>query len=331
MARHAEQHTGRTVHITPRRIIHAANWAPDLALQARRCGARVVHAWGIEAAAACSARLLDLPLVLTLIDPEATRTVARWVRSFPTDATVVAGSQIIRTRLLQAGVAPRRVVVIRGPTDFGAINKARRADLRNDLVGEAKPVLLLSGPPSRSGGQFYGLWAAAIIRQIHRGLRVIMPYVSHERDRLIAFVNEIRMGDDFLVLPDSRLTWLQLATCADAFVLPAIDEVCTEPLSAAMAAGLPIVGTAVRSTAEILAHNHNSLLCKPREPRLLASRILTALEDEPLRRRITETARGQAYEVFGARAFADNYARVYENVLAGNPPGDAVTDTAMVA
>jgi glycosyltransferase involved in cell wall biosynthesis len=317
------------VHRAERRLLPAMNWAPQLARVARRTEARILHAWGLEAAAACSARLPDVPLVMTLLDPDATRDAAKWLRSFPTDATVVAGTQVVRSRLVTAGVAMERIVVIRGPVDFGDINQARRQDVRQDVVGDARPVLLLSGPPSRGGGQFQGVWAAAVLRQVYRDLRVVMPYDSPEARRLHRFALSTRIPN-LLAIPDARLTWPQLLDCADVFVVPAADEVCTEPISTAMAAGVVVVGTAVRSVAELIGHQHNGLLCKPGQPRLLAGRIITALEDQDLRRRITEVARGQAYEVSSVRAFVDNYARLHENVLAGKAPGDGVRDMATI-
>lgn len=303
------------------------NYAPGLPAAVVDCDARVVHAWGPQAAAVCSARLPSMPLVTTLLTPDEARNAAKQIRALPVASGVVVGSQVSRSRLVGAGVPPERVVVIRGPADFSAINKARVQGVRAGVVGDARPVILLAGPPSRGGGQYIGLWAAAIVRQIIPGLRVLMPYRSVEGDRLCRFVRQIKL-DDLLIVPDSDRTWPELATCADVFLCPAREEIGTEPIAVAMAAGLVVVGTAVRSIAELIADKSNGLLCKPNDPRALAGRLLTALEDVELVRRVTEVARGQAYEVFGVRAFADNYARVYENVLAGRPIGDAVADTA---
>lgn len=330
MAQRGSVHLGERIIPAYRRLAPFMNWVPSLPRAVHDAGARVVHAWGVEAAAACSARLSTFPLVMTVLEPDSARNVANWVRSFPTDATVAAGSQVIRSRLVTAGIAPDRVVVVRGPADFGAINRARQNDIREKVVGKTGPVLLTGGPASRTGGQFFGMWAAAILKQIYPDLTVIVPYDSVERQRLSRFVRQIKIPS-LLTLPDSRLTWPELAACADVFVMPAAGEVSIEPLGTAMAAGLVVVGTAVRSIAEVIADRSNGLLCKAADARLVASRVLTALEDEPLRRQVTEAARGQAFEVFGIRAFVDNYQRIYENILSGKAPGEDVTDTAMVA
>lgn len=318
------------IHSADRRLSSRVNWAPRLADLARDSRADIVHAWGIEAAGTCIARLAKTPLVFTLLDPGPTRNVARWLRSFPRSAAVIAGSQVIRTRMIGAGVRPERIVVIRGPVDFRAVNDARAGGFRESLVGSASPVILMSGPASRAGGQYSGLWAAAIVRQVLSDLRVVMPYRSRESARLLRFVRDIGMPS-LVTVPPNGATWPQLVCSADVFMIPALDEACTEPVGWAMAAGLPVLGTAVRSVAELIADRSNGLLVKPGIPRNLAAKLLTALEDGDLRRKITEVARGQAYEVFGVRQFVDNYARLYENVQSDRPAGDSIHDSAMVA
>lgn len=330
MTRRIAHHWGKDLMRAEHRHVPGVTWAPRLAEAARRAEARIVHAWGIRAAAACSAQLIDLPLVTTLLDPQAARNAARWLRAFPTDAVVVAGCQVARTRLVAAGIAVERAVVIREPVDFAAVNRARSKDLRRSVVGDARPVLLLAGPPSERGGQYSGLWAAAVLKQIHKDLRVIMPYDSREARRLGRLVDGMRIPA-LLTVPDSRLTWAELVTCADVFVLPALGDVSTGSMAVAMAAGLPVVASAVRSVAELIAHGKNGLLCKPGDSKALAGRILTAIEDAELVRKLTDVARAQVFETCSLRAYVDNYARLYQNVLAGRAPGEDICDTAMVA
>lgn len=318
------------IHRAAQRLFRALNYAPDLADIADEADVELAHAWGMQAAAVCSARLRGHPLVITLLQPGAAAKAALWLRSMSNGAVVAAGSQTVRTLLMAAGAAPERIVVIRGPVDFAAVNAARTSGLRERMIGAAGPVLLMHGPASSEGGQYFGLWASAIIKQVHRDLRVIVPYDSRERRRLERFVGQIKMPE-MLVAVEPGLTWAQLATCADLFVCPAVGEICIEPIAAAMAAGLPIVGSANRSVTELIADKHNGLLCKPGRARDLAARILVGLEDKDLRRKVVDVARGQAYEVFGVRSFADNYERLYENVVGGGSIVDGIRDTAMVA
>jgi len=329
-ARRQAEYLNEPVAATPLRLGRWFHYAPRLNQLASRCGAGIVHAWGESALAAAAAIPGAGPRVVTVLDPAEARSVARVVLAAPTQVVVAAATQVIRSRLLTAGVAPTRVVVNRGPADFKAVNAAQNSELRASIAPGDGPVVLMHGPASRDGGQYYGLWAAAIVRQIHRNLRVILPYESHETKRLLRFVRSIGV-EAMVIVPGDRLTWPQLAACADVFLAPARGEVCVEPLASAMAARLVIVGSAVRSIAEMIADRSNGLLVKRAEPKLLAARLLTAIEDSALARTVTDTARAQAYEVFSLRQYADNYERLYDNLRSGRPPGDGINDSAMVA
>jgi len=317
------------IHRAEARFSNWAAFSPGLKALGHKLTFDVIHAWGPRAASLCAAMLPPRPIVVTLLDPALADDAGRRLRPMP-NISVIAGSQVVRRRLMERGVAPERIVVIRGPVDFGAINQARNEDVRAALVGKQAPVVLMSGPASKAGDQFTGLWAAAIVAKVIPSLRVIMPYASPERARLQRFMCDVSMSE-VIVLPPPEWPWAKLVACADAFLIPASADTCTEPIAWAMAGGVPILGAAVRSVAEILADRSNALLCKPGEPRTMAAKLLMILEDTGLRRQITEVARGQAYEVFSARQFTENHRQVYENVLNTRPVGDGVRDTAMVA
>jgi glycosyltransferase involved in cell wall biosynthesis len=324
------QHRGLKSHVARHRSWPLSYLSRSLAGLTNATRPQVLHAWDVPSAIVAATQSPELPLVLTMLDPALCKDAARWVRSFPKKIAIVASNQVVRSRLLAAGMESTRVVVIRGPVNFAEINEARTVDQRKLLIKSGGPVILMHGPASHDGGQFQGLWAAAIIRQIYRDLRIIIPYTSKETNRLRRFVRSIGY-EDMLIRPDEGWTWPRLAACADVFLAPAVDDINTEPLAAAMAAGTVIIATALRSTTELIADRSNGLLVKNADPTLLAARILTALEDSDLRRRMADTARAQAYEVFGVRSFVDHYERLYENLLADRPPGDGIVDTAMAA
>ena len=320
-----------SIHIAPQRWVRSFNFASGLRRLAREHAADVIHVWGPDALAVVSATLPDMPRLLTVIEPRQADDLARRVRSLADSPGVVAGSQHVRQLLVEAGVDPARCVVVRAPADFGAINRARDANLRSRLIEpDAGPVLLINGPAKRGAGQFEAVWAAAIVRQIYPNIRVVLPFASAERGRVARYA--LRMTDEkFCVLVPPGWGWSELAVVADAFLITPSCEVATEPLASVMAAGIPIVATAVRSIAEIIADRHNGLLCKDNSLQQLSGRILAALEDKALVRNITDVARSQSFEVFGVRAFVDNYERAYQNVLNQTELSAGVSDTAMVS
>lgn len=323
-------HVGRRIDLAAQRFIPSLNIAPRLRTLIDNERVDLVHAWGMHAAAAARAAAPGKPLLLTMLEPSAAEKTARVLRSIDEGVSVVTGTQRSLRLLLEAGVAAEHVTVIRGPADFGAVNRARQEGIREQLIGAAGPVVVLHGPSVRGQGHFEGLWACAIVRQIYPDLRVVLPYASAERSRMNRFA--LRMTHpDFAILPDSHMSWAEILSAADVFLVPAIGDVCTEPLGTAMASGVVCVGCAVHSVAEVIADRHNGLLSRDASLPNLADRIIKAIEDRALVKQVTDVARSQAFEVFGVRAFADNYDRVYQNLIDRKPVGEGVSDTAMVA
>lgn len=323
-------HIGAPVTLVAKRFFDALNLAPSLRNLIDKERVDVIHAWGPRAAATAHAAAPHKPLLLTMLDPSAAGQTAKMLSSIGSRAFVVTGTQRSLSLLLTAGVNADQVTVIRGPADFGAINRAKQEGIREQLVGDAWPVVVVHGPAVRGHGHFEGVWACAIVRQIFPNIRVILPYASAERSRVRRFAERMTSAD-FPVLPDSHMSWAEIMSAADVFLVPAMTDVCTEPLGVAMASGVVCVGCAVHSVAEVIADRHNGLLSRDATLQNLAGRVLTAIEDKAIVRQVTDVARSQAFEVFGVRAFVDNYARVYQNLLDNQPIGEGVSDTAMVS
>jgi hypothetical protein len=105
----------------------------------------------------------------------------------------------------------------------------------------------------------------------------------------------------------------------------------TTAIAWAMAASVLIVAGAVYATSELLAHQHNALLLKPGTSARMAVRLAAMLGETSDTSAMRETARGQAFEVFGLRRFVDQHLRLYENLVGGAGVSEGITDTAIVA
>jgi glycosyltransferase involved in cell wall biosynthesis len=77
-------------------------------------------------------------------------------------------------------------------------------------------------------------------------------------------------------------------------VLPSWSEGSPNVLLEAMAAGLPIVATAVGGVPEIAAGSNSALLVQKQDPAGLAQAIARVLDDEALRKRLSAAARATA-------------------------------------
>jgi glycosyltransferase involved in cell wall biosynthesis len=101
----------------------------------------------------------------------------------------------------------------------------------------------------------------------------------------------------------------------DIFALSSLWEGLPRVLPQAMAAGLPIVATAVDGNAEAVTDGVNGLLTPPGDPQAMASALLRLLEEPALARKMGETGRAGAEE-FSARKMVSDIAALYEALLA---------------
>jgi len=313
-----------------RRLWIGSSSGPRLRALCREHGVNVLHAWGLEALAACSSASDGRYVVASGILLRDAERAARWVRQMEARPAVIASGQVGRARLLQYGVDAGCVAVVRGAVDFGLINRARERDVRGEMGRPAGPVVLLAGPVRRGDGSYETVWACAMLQRLFAGVRVVMPYGGGEAERL-ARLARASLTPMVPVLPGERYRWSELLAAADMLIVAPDDDAECEPIAWALAAGVPVIGAARRSIAELIADRSNGLLCRTNTPRALASAILRLHEDDGLRRKIVEVGRGQAYEVFGVRGYVDNVTRVYANVTAGRGAADGVSDSAMVA
>jgi glycosyltransferase involved in cell wall biosynthesis len=295
----------------------------------------VIHAWGLQAGAAVASANPQVPIVLS-VDMEHIRDkqARRWLAALREEPSIrtICPAECVRRRLLENGFPPASCVTIRPGVDLSGINAAKERFSRTSLgLNGEGPVLLTPGPPHRGEGQYLVLWAAALLQQLPtmKTIRVVVPGDSPELERLRRFTAGFQQPH-ILVPTGSRYTWEELLSVANAVVAAAETDISTTGLAWAMGAGVPIVGAAIPSVAEALADRHSALLCKPGDPRLLAGRILTLLEDGGLRAGMKDAARGIAFEVFGVRRCVDQHEAVYDNVLAGRPIGSGIADSASI-
>lgn len=297
----------------------------------------VLHAWSDGAAAAAHLAADGRQgLVITAVEPPAGNRWGRWwascrERSGGPSPAFVLPSQRLRRRAREAGIPAESCGVIRPAVDFRLLRDARAPSRRSELgIAEGVPVLLTPPSPSRAGGHYHAVWAGAILQKLWPDLRIIVPGVSTESRRLGRFVASF--GEPgLLIAPGERFPFEALLAVADVMLVPAIADVPTGAIAWAMAAGVPIVGSAIPCVAEYLADHHNALLCRAGNPTALAARVRLLLRDPSLSRRLREVAQGEAFEAFSLSRLAREYRTVYGNVAAGRDPFAAAQNSRLPA
>jgi glycosyltransferase involved in cell wall biosynthesis len=321
------------------RVPLRAGW-PLLSLPALRStlGTRppgILHALGAHSTAAAGMlrRLgVSIPILATVADPTEARPVSRWWRTLRAGGArleMLCASRIAQRRLIEAGVPVDATAVVRPGVDFGELRQARQSAGREELgLPVHGPVLVMPSPPSRGGGQFVGVWAVAILRQIFPEVKLLIPGRSREADRIARLLGEIYCPEAFL-MTGYRYSPSRLLALADAMIVPAVADIPTGWLAWAMAGGVPIVASAIPAVTEFIADRQNGFLCRPGESHTLAIRIRTVLESPDQMRQCAEVARGQAYDVFRAQQCVDQYTNAFTSLAEGRPALTAVHDAAI--
>lgn len=120
----------------------------------------------------------------------------------------------------------------------------------------------------------------------------------------ITFLGHVEGDDKLLAYASSAL-----------LVVPSWTEAFPLVIPEGMAAGLPIVASAVGAIPDFVTDGHDGFLVPPRDPGALADRISRVLGDEQLRRGMAERVRERAPREFAIEVGASRVAAVIRDVL----------------
>jgi glycosyltransferase involved in cell wall biosynthesis len=112
-----------------------------------------------------------------------------------------------------------------------------------------------------------------------------------------------------------------LLAAADVFVLPSLYEGLPVSVLEAMAAGRPVVATAIGGTDEAVRDEVTGLLVPPHDPAALAAAIGRLRADPALARRLAAAGRDRVEREFSSEATARRVMEIYDEVLAEPGPG----------
>ena len=196
-----------------------------------------------------------------------------------------------------------------------------RAAARERLGLDAdRPVVMSVGRLTVMKGQRHLVDAMPRLLAEHPDLAVVLIGTGELREQLEKQAADLGVASS-LVLAGHRPDARALLDAADVFVLPSRHE--GMPLAAmeALEAGLPVVGTRVIGTEEVVEHGVTGSLVRPRDPGQLAEALGLLLADADLRRAQGRAARAAYLERFTAARMAADTLAVYRRVLADAATG----------
>lgn len=230
---------------------------------------------------------------------------------------VVAVSQGIRRVLLGAGVPGDRVSQVYSAVDASAYQSPLSragARARLGLAGDTEVVTVVAQLIPRKGHRFL-LDAAPTLLARHPRLQVLFVGDGELRDALAAEVGRRGLGEVVRLL-GHREDVADILRASDLLAHPATMEGFANVAMQAMAAGIPVVSSAVGGMPESVRDGENGLLVPPGDPGALADAIGRLLADPALRRRLGQRGREIVESEFTVDAMVRGNLQVYERLLA---------------
>lgn len=223
---------------------------------------------------------------------------------------VVAVSAAMAKKVRNAGVRADKIHIIRNALDLAPFEHkvpAYRERLLA-LFGEIpQRIIVAAGRLSPEKGFDQLIEAAVLVCQKDHGVGFVLFGDGPLKEKLTLQIRERGLSERFVLggFQNDLERWIPHA---DLAVLSSYTEGLPVAVLEAMAAGLPVVATAVGGTPEVIEEGKQGYLVPPGNPIALADSLLALLADEGRRltmgrqarqrveKEFTFTAQGQAYE-----------------------------------
>jgi glycosyltransferase involved in cell wall biosynthesis len=230
----------------------------------------------------------------------------------------IAVSKAVKEHICrEQGIMPDKVSVIYpgiDPEHF--LNVKHREAVRQELgIPFDVPVVGTVARLAPEKGLADLIGATARIRQVVPGTRLMLVGDGPSRPEL-----EQRVGGmglcDVIHFTGIRRDIPDVLQAMDVFALPSLREGLPKAILEAMAAGLPVVATAVGGIPEVVEYDVTGFLVPPRDIDALTLNICRLLENSALRVAMGQRGRARVQQHFTARRAADQTQELYLSLLA---------------
>lgn len=274
---------------------------------ALRCGSGLVAA----ALAGVPAVIASQQLFRRIVSPR--EILRQWLIAVGVDRYVAVSAEMAGDLRATPLFPARKVEVIRNAVDGRRFRRESDGALRRALGGApARPIVLTLARLDPQKGLSDLLEAAAMVPDTN----FVLAGEGRERMRLEDMARTLGIDRRVLFLGHREDVPELLAAC-DLFVLPSLYEGLPVSVLEAMAAGKPVIATAIGGTEEAVSNGETGLLVPPRNPPALAVAIRSVLSDPLLARRLGLAGRERALQDFSAEKMVREVTQLYERVLSG--------------
>lgn len=249
--------------------------------------------------------------------------IDRWTQSAV--CCHVCVSEGVRLFSIDAGLDPNKCIVIPNGVNVERIEQAEpvaEGRLEN-VLGQSRNgsvVLLFVGRLDPQKGLLDLLQAVHRLRDrpsVFEKLHLILIGDGPQKPAIEETITRMELHQHVHLAgwqPDVA-SWLHVA---DGLVLPSHWEGMPNAILEAMAAGLPVIGTNIEGSRELVSHGKTGWLVEPGRPDALADVIVQFVTQVEQRKQFGQTAR-QVAQSFSYENMVKRYEDLYLRVLEGKP------------
>ena len=301
--------------LVKRRLSVVYAWRLRRLLRRERFDLVHAHIYASTTAAAIATLGTGVPLVITE-HTEASwqgwraRWISRWV--YRQAKHIIAVSTPIERRLIERdGLSPDRITVI--PNAVVPSSEVR-SDAHPALPAGLRPLVGVVARLQREKGVANFLEAAARVAPLLPEAHFVIAGDGPLRQELEILAENLGLKSRIRFL-GFRSDASALIESMDVLVVPSLTEGSPLVTLEAMAAGVPVVASAVGGIPDQIRHDKEGLLVPPGDTEALGEALLDLLRDPDRARRLGEAGRNRAASQFNHETMVHRIEDVYHTVL----------------
>jgi len=229
---------------------------------------------------------------------------------------LVANSKAVKQDVIaREGVPAARIRVVYNGIDVERYERQASPQLRAELgIPSGVRVVAVVANLIHYKGHRFLLMAFQRIRASRAGAVLLLAGDGPCRPDLERQAAELGIVETVRFL-GTRRDIPELLAVSDVAVLPSLEEGFPNAVLEAMAAGRPVVASAVGGIPEAVVHGETGLLVPPGDPAALAEAIMDVLGDPPRAERMGRAGKLQVNARFGMGRMVAETEAIYEDLL----------------
>jgi glycosyltransferase involved in cell wall biosynthesis len=309
--------------LVKRRLSLAYAWRLRQLLKRENFDLVHAHIYASIAAAAIATLGMDVPLVITEhTEASWQRRRARWVSRwiYSRVERIIAVSTSIRRRLIERDDVHPDLITIVPNAMTSTSEPLADASLPTEL--RKRPLVGVVARLQPEKGVEYFLRAAARVAAKFPEAHFVVAGDGPLRQELVALSEDLGLRERVHFL-GFRSDASKLMESLDGLVVPSLTEGSPLVTLEAMAAGVPVVASAVGGIPDQIRHDREGLLVPPGDAAAISDALLTLLRDPARASRLGEAARRRAASRFSHDTMVRRIEDVYRDVL-GRPAAQSI-------